>query len=293
MKCLIVDDDPACRRLVKCLLSPYGHCDLAHDGHEAIGAFRMALEAGHGYDLICLDIMMPGLDGHEVLAALRELERQRGIRGSDAAKVVMTTALMDSRNCIQAFSEGCESYVTKPIEEQQLLAEVRKLLGELHREMAEPGAARQQGGMPRYRFVRNTPGRFLIVDDDRVCRELLKEMLSSYGHCDFAYDGAEAADALRLAIEDGTSYDLVCLDIMMPGTTGHDALMAIRALEAANGIYGSDGVKVVMTTALRDAKQCIQAFREGCESFVTKPVDEQVLLDTLCRLGVLKEDTAG
>jgi two-component system chemotaxis response regulator CheY len=291
MKCLIVDDEPTCRMMVKCLLSPYGHCDLAFDGREAIGAFRMALDSGHPYDLICLDIMMPGLDGHDVLASFREMERQRGIRGSDGAKVVMTTALMDSRDCVQAFSEGCESYVTKPVEERQLLAEVRKLLGELY--LLEPRkSAASPHPAPQYRFARPVPGRFLVVDDDRVCRELLKEMLSPYGHCDFAHDGAEAADALRLALEDGAPYDLVCLDIMMPGTSGHDALMAIRALEAAHDLCGSDGVKVVMTTALRNSRQCIQAFREGCESFVTKPIDEQVLLKTLCQLGVLSEQAA-
>lgn len=129
--------------------------------------------------------------------------------------------------------------------------------------------------------------RFLIVDDDRVCRELIKAMLEPYGQCTFAVDGQEAIDAVRLALEDGEPYDLVALDIMMPSVSGHDALKGIRKLEADRGVYGSDGVKVIMTTALRDSKHCIQSFKEGCESFVTKPVVEEELLGKMRDLGLL------
>ena len=46
MKFLIVDDDPLCHELLRLILSPYGHCDVAFDGHEAVDAFRLALEEG-------------------------------------------------------------------------------------------------------------------------------------------------------------------------------------------------------------------------------------------------------
>ena len=52
-------------------------------------------------------------------------------------------------------------------------------------------------------------------------------MLAPVADCDFAYDGSEAVDVVRLAIEDRTPYDLICLDIMMPGMDGHQALAAI------------------------------------------------------------------
>jgi len=281
LKYLIVDDDPACRRLLKHLLSPSGHCDVAYDGREGAAAFRMALEAGQPYDLICLDIMMPGDDGHLVLDAIRQVERERGIQGLDGVKVVMVTAVDDSQQCVRAFRQGCESYVTKPIEGRRLLEAVGKLLGE----SLEYRRRHQPPDPPR-------SDRYLIVDDDAVCRELLKDMLSPYGQCDFAYDGAEAVDAVRLAIEDGTPYDLVCLDIMMPGTSGHQALDAIRRLEARSGIHGLAGVKVIMTTALRDSKHCVQAFREGCESYVTKPINETELLGRMRELGLLEPEPA-
>ena len=71
---LVIDDDPACRRLVENCLRPFGQCDLAQDGHEGLAAFRRALDRGQPYDLVCLDIMMPGIDGHDVLDSLRNTD---------------------------------------------------------------------------------------------------------------------------------------------------------------------------------------------------------------------------
>lgn len=288
---LIVDDDAACRGLMQAYLSPYGRCDLAHDGHEAIAAFRIALDAGQRYNLVCLDIMMPGMDGHKVLAAIRALEHQRGIYGNDGVKVIMATALDDSKHCIRAFEEGCECYVHKPVKEDKLLEHVRNLLGELPvvhpaAETAHPAAILPSIPLRNHQPARS---RFLIVDDDGVCRELLKDILAPYGRCDFAYDGAEAIDAVRLALEDDDHYDLICLDIMMPGFSGHEALQAIRKLEAEHGTFGNDAARVIMTTALRDSKHCVRAFREGCESYVTKPIDQRELLAKMQDLGLLQQ----
>ena len=273
VKFLVVDDDPVSRELLSAFLAPYGHCEQAEDGHEALERIQAALGQRSPYDLVCLDIMMPGCDGHGTLDAIRLMEHRAGVRGSGGAKVLMTTAVTNPRHCLQAFREGCDGYLTKPIDEARLLTEVRRLLGEL------PTA------------VPHRRGRYLIVDDDAVCRELLKDILSVHGECDLAYDGAEAIDAVRLALEDGAPYDLVCLDIMMPGTSGHDALQTIRQIEARYGVLGSDGAKIIMTTALRDPKHCIAAFREGCESYVTKPIREEQLLAAMRQLGLLRAAT--
>jgi two-component system, chemotaxis family, chemotaxis protein CheY len=136
-------------------------------------------------------------------------------------------------------------------------------------------------------FEAEVPGvKYLIVDDDRLCRVLLENMLSPFGHGDVASSGAEAIGAVILALDDGDPYDLICLDIMMPGSDGHRTLEAIRAVERQRGIHGYDGVKVIMTTALSDSKHCIRAFHEGCESYVTKPVDEDVLVGAMRELGL-------
>ncbi|MHC4425093.1 MAG: response regulator [Planctomycetota bacterium] len=127
MKILIVEDDFACRKLLQVYLSELGDCFVAVNGHEAVEAVKCALDEGLPYDLICLDIMMPEMDGHKALKAIRRIENERGIAGSDSVKVIMTTALGDSGNAMGAFRTGCEAYIVKPIEKYKLLEETEKL----------------------------------------------------------------------------------------------------------------------------------------------------------------------
>ncbi len=127
LKILIVEDDFTCRKLLQMFLSEYGDCFVAINGHKAVEAVREALDEGQPYDLICLDIMMPEMDGHEALEAIRQIENERGIAGLDGVKVIMTTALGDSKNVIGAFRTGCEAYIVKPIGKEKLLEEMEKL----------------------------------------------------------------------------------------------------------------------------------------------------------------------
>ena len=92
MKTLIVEDDFTSRLLLQELLKSYGPSHIAVNGEEAVEAVNTALEAGEHYDLICLDIMMPKMDGHEALRIFRDQEEARGIRSSEGAKILMTSA---------------------------------------------------------------------------------------------------------------------------------------------------------------------------------------------------------
>ena len=121
MKSLIVDDDFFCRRILQAILSSYGETHVAVDGKEAVFAFEQAHAEEAPYDVICLDIMMPEMDGQEVLKTIREIEAKKNIFGSDSVKVIMTTALDDSDNIKKAFREQCESYLVKPISKSKLL----------------------------------------------------------------------------------------------------------------------------------------------------------------------------
>ena len=128
MKCLIVEDDFISRRILKELLAAKFDCDIAVNGEEAIQSFKLAHEGKRPYDLICMDIMMPGIDGQEALRRIRELERELAIPPSLEAKVIMTTALDDPKTVVQSFyAAGATSYIVKPISKQRLMAELRKL----------------------------------------------------------------------------------------------------------------------------------------------------------------------
>ena len=126
MKTLIVEDDFICRRLLKELLARYGDCDIATNGEEGVAAFKMALESGAPYQLVCMDIMMPNMDGQQALKLIREIEKEHNIFGDQEVKVIMTTALDDPKSVIEAYYRGgATAYIVKPIIKETLLNELR------------------------------------------------------------------------------------------------------------------------------------------------------------------------
>ena len=127
MRILIVEDDLASRRFLSKFLSTYGECDITVDGMEALEAFMIAWDEGKPYDLICLDIMMPNLDGEKTLKMIRDIEKQKGIEESERVKIIMTTALNEPDRVFKAFESGCEAYASKPINTEKLIKVLRKL----------------------------------------------------------------------------------------------------------------------------------------------------------------------
>lgn len=113
---LIVEDDMVSRKFLNRFLSSYGDCDLVVDGLEAIDAYLMAIKEKAPYHLICLDIMMPKVDGVKVLKAIRDLENQNNLSSDQRAKIIMTTALGETQIVQKAFDYGCDAYASKPID---------------------------------------------------------------------------------------------------------------------------------------------------------------------------------
>ena len=127
MKILLAEDDFVTRKFMVNFLSKYGECDVTVDGMEAVDAFMMALEDGEPYDLVCLDIMMPVMDGYQALVGIRNLEKEREIPSDKAVKVIMTTALNEERNVNMAFELGCTVYSGKPIDQERFEQVLTKL----------------------------------------------------------------------------------------------------------------------------------------------------------------------
>lgn len=128
MKSLIVEDDFGSRRLLQTYVQEFGPADVVVDGEEALQAFRLAWEDNDPYDVVFLDIMMPNMDGQEALRGIREIEKSIGIPEKDQVKVIMTTALEDPRNVVEAYHKGgATSYLVKPIERHRVIEELDNL----------------------------------------------------------------------------------------------------------------------------------------------------------------------
>lgn len=127
MRILIAEDDYVSRKFLYKFMSQFGECDITVDGMEAIEVFLMALDDKNYYDLICLDIMMPEVDGIKALKTIRKLEEERGVPEGKLAKVIMTTALNDPKGIFETFDLGSEAYAVKPIDTDKLIDVLKRL----------------------------------------------------------------------------------------------------------------------------------------------------------------------
>jgi len=126
----------------------------------------------------------------------------------------------------------------------------------------------------------------LVVEDDFISRRLLCRHLEPLGECDVAVNGEEAVAAVKQAVDQGSHYDLICLDIMMPGMDGHETLKQIRDYEKINDLNIGQGAKVIMTTSVQDHKSIRQAFKSSADGYVVKPVEKKKFLSTLSEVGI-------
>jgi len=128
VRALIVDDDFYSRITLHDLLRPVAECHIAANGEEAVGAFKKAMEDGRPYELVCMDLVMPEMDGQQALQEMRSVEKELGIPLDDRVKVVVVSMVEDTRETNDAFFLGeADCFLVKPIDEARLMEELRSL----------------------------------------------------------------------------------------------------------------------------------------------------------------------
>lgn len=127
MRILIAEDDPVTLIFMKKFLGKYGECDVAVNGVEAVATFSKASAEEKPYDLVCLDIRMPKLDGIGVFKAIREFEKKAGITSQKQTEIIMTTAVNDRQIITDASDAGCKTFVWKPIEVERFTQALQNL----------------------------------------------------------------------------------------------------------------------------------------------------------------------
>lgn len=127
MRILIAEDDLGSRKFMQQFLKAYGDCDVTVDGIETVDAFLLAWDEKDPYELICLDIMMPKLDGLKALKIIRELENDKKVPDDKKVKIIMTTALNEQQTVYEAFDLGCEAFAAKPINQEKMKEVLEKL----------------------------------------------------------------------------------------------------------------------------------------------------------------------
>ena len=128
--------------------------------------------------------------------------------------------------------------------------------------------------------------RILVVDDDYVSRVKLVTILNTYGQCDSAPDGEIALKLVEAAHKELVPYDLITMDIEMPGMNGQEVVDHIRKIEQALQIGGDKGSKILMVTVKAALKDVSASYYRGCNGYLIKPTQPEAIKQVLEGLGL-------
>ena len=124
IRTLVVDDNFVNRKLLMSILKTTGPCDVAANGREALEAYHGSIRSGQRYDIMLLDVMMPEVDGIQVLQSIREEEKKNNVSADDRLPIIMITAQKD--HFLKTFDLGCDDYFLKPIDADKLIEKINE-----------------------------------------------------------------------------------------------------------------------------------------------------------------------
>ncbi|WP_371322924.1 Cache 3/Cache 2 fusion domain-containing protein [Dechloromonas sp. ZY10] len=262
---LVVDDNATNRQLLLRLLGRWGCAVSSVDGGSAaLDELERAHAAGSPYEILLLDMQMPGMDGETLGRAVRS-----DARFAAAHLVMLTSAALrgDAERLRQA---GFAAYLSKPIKEQHLWHS----LASLRQRVATP-APTDHELITRHSIDEALPrnGRILLVEDNPTNQKVASALLTKFGLAvDIANNGSEALDALAQQ-----AYDLVLMDCQMPVMDGFEATENIR------GGKQQAGIPIIALTANAmqgDRERCLAC---GMNDYLVKPLNWQQLKAALER----------
>ena len=260
LRALVVDDNGTNRLILRQILQDWGMgVDEADSAAAAVAADETAVTGGTPYDLVLLDVRMPGGDGF--VAAEQLIAR--------ASRTPILMLSSDDRKGYlgRAKELGISIYLVKPILRRDLKEAIARALVAAK----APKASSPESATPPARSLR-----ILVVDDAEDNRLLIKSFLKKLPHrLSFAATGVEGVEAFG-----AEPFDLVLMDIQMPEMDGYEATRRIRAMEAA---LGAQPVPIVALTANAFPEDVVKAREAGCVEHMAKPISKAALLAMVAR----------
>ena len=128
--------------------------------------------------------------------------------------------------------------------------------------------------------------KILILDDEVVSRTKLTLIMDNFGECDAVDNGKDAIALFRTAHHKSEPFDLIMLDINLPEMNGIEVLSEIRKIEQDLQIAGEDRAKILMATSYRDKERIIASVQSGCNDYIGKPFDIDIIRSKLAKLGI-------
>jgi len=264
---LVVDDNATNRRILTTKLTHWGaEVSSASEGPEALVELRSATAFGAPYELVVLDVQMPGMDGFMVEQELRD-DESYGL-----PTIVFLSSLGDLKSFQSEDAPQCAAFLTKPVRQAQL----QRVLTEATRNTSggtSLDSAHAPGSIGLQAQASQT--RVLLVEDNQVNINLALALLAKM-NCDVVHT---SNGQLALDLLEGEAFDLVFMDLQMPVMGGIEATGLIREREAATGAH----TPIVAMTAHampEDRARCLDA---GMDDYISKPIRAQVLRELIVK----------
>ncbi|MGI9164855.1 MAG: response regulator [Pyrinomonadaceae bacterium] len=278
LRVLIVDDNATNRKILSHQLGSWGmiHAE-ADSGTRALELLKNAAANGAGYDLVILDLLMPGMDGFELARTIK----------SDPSiarmHLVMLTSAGGQRDAATARAAGIAAYLTKPVRQSQLFDSLTTVVSNAANvgESSSVAASNLVTKHTLQETKRLSNKLILLAEDNIVNQKVAVRQLQKLGYrADAVANGREAVEALSRI-----PYDLVLMDCQMPEMDGYEATAEIRRLEGT-----AKHTPIVAMTAHALAGDREKSIAAGMDDHITKPVKQEELARVLESFFGVSED---
>jgi two-component system sensor histidine kinase/response regulator len=277
LRTLVIDDNTTNRHILEEWLASWRMKPFAvGDGLGAMGALWDAAGSEDPYSLILLDSRMPDTDGWALAARIRERSALVAVR------IIMLASADLPGDPTRARELGIDSYLLKPVSRDELLETI-------YRVMSNSSSARREVpvAQPARRALASSTGplRILVAEDDQFSAQLMVEILAGPGH--HVRVAKNGRDAAALAGPEG--FDILFLDLHMPGMDGFEVARVVREREGAEGGH----LPIVALTARSRKEDHARCLAAGMDDFLTKPIRSPDLFAALERLAKPKRAIDG
>jgi two-component system sensor histidine kinase/response regulator len=265
MRVLVVDDNRTNRTILVKMLESFGCSPEAVErGNETIQVLKRAAQREKLFDLVLLDMLMPGMNGEAVLRAIKKDPEIKNVT------VIILTSLGERGDAARLEALGCAGYLLKPVKQSQLFDLIITVLSRqktpAERQLARIVTRHTLAEEKRRRI------RLLLAEDNPLNQKLAIALLKRAGYW------VEAVENGSMVIEavERKNYDLVLMDVQMPEMDGLEATQAIRKTE---GNERHTPIIAMTAHAMKgDRERCLRA---GMDGYISKPIEPQELLDAI------------
>ena len=261
---LVIDDNLTNRTVLTRMVEGFGYkIEAVASGAKGLEVLRQAFRAGNPYDVVLLDMQMPGMDGEQTAQAIRSDPSLKN------AKIIILTSMGKRGDAARLEALGCSAYLLKPVKQQMLREALITVLSQDGEEKPHLVTRHVLAEQKRHNF------RILLAEDNPINQKLAVTLLQKAGYSvDAVENGAHAVEKAKLNV-----YNAVLMDVQMSEMDGFEATGLIREWEKETGRH----TPIIAMTAHAlsgDRERCIEA---GMDDYLSKPLEPKVFFSMIER----------